>query len=1003
MATDTVTQTKLWGILNDRLEDNKQAIADIRKACNDAEDILTRIPDTFPAYTLHDATHSVNICNLMAELLGEDGISKLTALEAVLLILSAYYHDTGMVYDPEEKEALLHSQEFKDFQKEQPYAYIKIKENNGKIPEDITEWYFRSIHHKRMERIPDLVIDGIPIKQELISLCRSHGEGVDSILLNGTLMNFNKEIADLAFCAILLRLSDIMDFDQSRAPDVLYDFLKLKNSDNIRFETSKKEYIKHKAALGFKFPNKRENVWKLPFFAKCEDIEIEHDIRLFLDTIDKEFANCKRLLSDHCGRWEKFSLPVSIAREENYGSNYQYGQYLFTLEQDQVINLFTGENLYPDKTVFVRELLQNAIDAVLYREVSAQYYREDYQPRIDITTWTDNESYQWIRIDDNGMGMDEQKIRDYFLKIGKSFYTSDEFIADSLKYKDQGGHFTPISRFGIGFLSCFLAGDIVEVSTRASKGSAVRLSMNASTKYFMLQLKDKLHKAKEMPSKSGERSAGFLNTQGTSIAVRVNPKQHIDELNFKEIINKYIKYPPVLIFLDGEKISLTEKEFLAAVDKTEILTFPILENVIIDVYNKYKIKIESESFIKLGLLNLEKYTTDVNKTSLKGALFLADANLIYTDIFYNEYKDYFEGKRHRAYCNILIKNHHLKLHIHRTIPRVKLDLLSNEQREWFLNNIKNKKFKRLFDLKIDLNEIDWYSEYVSNLLSFDDGNHFSKQFYSSCLAHNGIISFFDDPEYFGLLFRSLTCCVYIALCRDKFRPNMSIAREEIQSLPLEMIAETNLAIRKAVADFEILNDNNKNEKDNITTVNTDFIQNINGITSLISAQDIYNLSNIMDWDEYYCQQDWMKQYYFKFPLGIDTDYEVDDPNFMLPFIIYKTLFQKKYLLKYFDDKKIGRIDIINENPEQNDIIDRYYPPLFFLLYNDKKKFLVMGNRSGFLNREHPASDWLIAHTESLHDDYPALFSALINAVFYGNKKRFKNLWKKIKKLPLKSN
>jgi len=26
------------------------------------------------------------------------------------------------------------------------------------------------------------------------------------------------------------------------------------------------------------------------FFAKCEDIEIEHGIRLFLDTIDKELA-----------------------------------------------------------------------------------------------------------------------------------------------------------------------------------------------------------------------------------------------------------------------------------------------------------------------------------------------------------------------------------------------------------------------------------------------------------------------------------------------------------------------------------------------------------------------------------------------------------------------------------------------------------------------------------------------------------------------------------------
>jgi len=1015
MGTDTVKQTKLWDKLNDLLtsKGDHKAIADIEKACNDAEDILTKIPDTFPTYTLHDATHSLNVCKLMAELLGEDGISKLVALEAALLILSAYYHDIGMVYTQEEKEALLHSQEFKDFQKEQPYAYIKIKENNEEIPDDIADLYFRSIHHQRMERIPDLIIEGIPIRQYLISLCKSHGETVDS----GTLKEINKDIVDLVFCAILLRLADIMDFDQSRAPDVLYDFLKLKDSDNTHFETSKIEFLKHKAALGFNFSVKRENGWKLPFFAKCEDIEIEHDIRSFLDIIDKELVNCKRLLSDHSGRWEKFSLPLSIGKKGIYGSNYQYGQYLFTLEQDQVIDLFTGENLYSDKTVFVRELLQNAIDAVLYREARAQYYRENYQPRIDFTTWKDNESYQWIRIDDNGMGMDEQKIRDYFLRVGKSFYTSDEFIADSLKFNDQGGHFKPISRFGIGVLSCFLAGDIVEVSTLASKGSAVRLSMNKSAKYFMLQLKDKQHKAKEMPSAPGEKCTGFLNIQGTSIAVRINPKQHVYELNFMEIIKKIILCPPVPIFLNGEKVSLTEKEYLASIDKTEIVKFPIPENIIKDVYNKRRVIIEPESFIAVGLLNLEKFTTKANKKSLKGALFLAEANLIYTDEFYNRYKECFEEENHGAVCSINIEDKRLMLYIKRSKHNVILKRIPSKQRKWFSEDTKvnesdfwtrSKHLRDVFNLEIDFNKIEWYSEYISYFKPSYDASYM-KENYLRCLAHNGI-SFFSNKTVDILInedfsYRNLTGYMYMILCHDKFRPNMSIAREKIKSLPLEMVAETNLTIRKAIAYFEIMNNVNKDQKNNITTINRDFLLNINGIDAPISTQNIYNLSNIKDWDKYYCQQGWMNQYCLQSNYTKNIIYRYHKNNISLPLMIYRALFQKKYLLKYIYNKHNinGHIIIINKNPEQNDIIDRYYPPLFFLLFDDKETFLFTSYNDRFLNREHPDSDWLIEHTKSLHDNYPALFNALVNAVYFEEEDKFNALWKKIKTLPLKSN
>jgi HSP90 family molecular chaperone len=74
-----------------------------------------------------------------------------------------------------------------------------------------------------------------------------------------------------------------------------------------------------------------------------------------------------------------------------------------------------GENIYSDRYVFVRELLQNAIDTTrhrVYYEQSTSSHR--YEPRpIRVSDWEDEAGYQWIRIDDDGMGMDETLVRNF--------------------------------------------------------------------------------------------------------------------------------------------------------------------------------------------------------------------------------------------------------------------------------------------------------------------------------------------------------------------------------------------------------------------------------------------------------------------------------------------------------------------------------------------------------------------------------------------------------------
>ena len=190
---------------------------------------------------------------------------------------------------------------------------------------------------------------------------------------------------------------------------------------------------------------------------------IEHRVSDYVKWVKRELENCRKYLSGTDSA-KRIDIPYiengNISRE-----GYKGGDFCLTMEQDKVLQLLTGKNLYSDAGVFVRELLQNSIDAVHTRRgLDARFREED--GKICIRTWTDNEGYSWFRIEDNGIGMDENIITNYLLKIGKSYYTSDDFKKLKENFYDKS--YTPISRFGIGILSCFMSdpNTTVAISTR---------------------------------------------------------------------------------------------------------------------------------------------------------------------------------------------------------------------------------------------------------------------------------------------------------------------------------------------------------------------------------------------------------------------------------------------------------------------------------------------------------------------------------------------------------
>ena len=154
----------------------------------------------------------------------------------------------------------------------------------------------------------------LPLKQKLGPVCESHNFSVKQLWDTRFETNLIGE-ADLLLCAILLRLADILDFDNTRAPEEVYAYLGLSGRRTKRDATSDTEWQKHLAMEGFKFPPELGERYEIIATAAPDHPAVEHDVRQFLDTIETEMRQCSSLIPHCAPKWQKLNLPFSINRQ----------------------------------------------------------------------------------------------------------------------------------------------------------------------------------------------------------------------------------------------------------------------------------------------------------------------------------------------------------------------------------------------------------------------------------------------------------------------------------------------------------------------------------------------------------------------------------------------------------------------------------------------------------------------------------------------------------------
>lgn len=192
----------------------------------------------------------------------------------------------------------------------------------------------------------------------------------------------------------------------------------------------------------------------------------------------------------------------------------------FQVDLRGIVDLLS-HHLYSSPRVYVRELMQNAVDAITARQVSnGSVWFETPATTGDGT----------LRVHDNGVGLTEQQVHELLATIGRSGKR------DELGFSRQEF----LGQFGIGLLSCFLVADEIRVQTRHEGHPTVYWTGHADGQYDV--------------------AAGPERTEvGTTVTLipRRDAATWLDPLRVSELARLFGGMLPCPVRIDGELINAT--------------------------------------------------------------------------------------------------------------------------------------------------------------------------------------------------------------------------------------------------------------------------------------------------------------------------------------------------------------------------------------------------------------------------------------------------------------
>ncbi|VVM84709.1 Chaperone protein HtpG [Pseudomonas fluorescens] len=309
--------------------------------------------------------------------------------------------------------------------------------------------------------------------------------------------------------ACILRAADAAHLDSRRAPIFIRSFRKLNQVSELHWDFQEKllkPYLKDDALIftsGQSFPFAEATSW----WVCLETLKmVDHELRS-IDALLSDL-NLPRFSAKRVAGIDQPSRLAKYIRTENW---HPVNATIQITDIPSIIKSVGGQELYGARpTVPVRELIQNASDAIRARRAYEQQEESFGEIKVSIT---ENDGRYWLQVSDNGTGMSEFVLTNYLLDFGKSFWTSsnaqEEFpgLASS--------NFEPTGKYGIGFFSAFMIADKVTITTRHVD--------KAKSDTIVLEFGCGLH---ERPILRPANQNEFIRDGGTTISLRlvINPE-----------------------------------------------------------------------------------------------------------------------------------------------------------------------------------------------------------------------------------------------------------------------------------------------------------------------------------------------------------------------------------------------------------------------------------------------------------------------------------------------
>lgn len=538
---------------------------------------LSYIPQTFPHYTRHTIEHSEEIVTQASNLLFVDADPSqptvgLSGIEAYCLIVAAFLHDAGMVTSDEEKLEILRSEEWSKWAGKNGGGAKRFEEierfrDSNAVDDAATRNFLADIqirfllaefvrkrHHFRSARLirqhqsklARFAFDDQIISRTVSDICESHGlprhELNDSARFPDR-RTIRGETINVRFVSLILRIADLLDMSFDRACPLLLNAASPLPAESLAHWTQYQR-ITHRLVA----PDRIE------VSAECQSHEEHRYLQDWCSWLVDEIADARTSIG-HSQRHTEWLPPLAtidgpdptIRIRPAPQASYVPSEWTLELDPDIVFDRLVYD-LHASSKVFVRELIQNSLDAVRCRIfldlAENRELREGDFPSLDAETREnyplmielaerqivnplsgEEETRQVFSIDDLGIGMNTDVIEKYFLQIGRSFYSSDEF-------NREFGFFAS-SQFGIGFLSVFAVGDHILVETLKTHGGArdgpIRMHLTGPRNYLLTE-------------------RGFRSVSGTRIEITL--KEGFESGELPALVERWCKRVEFPIFVD---------------------------------------------------------------------------------------------------------------------------------------------------------------------------------------------------------------------------------------------------------------------------------------------------------------------------------------------------------------------------------------------------------------------------------------------------------------------